>query len=187
MPKLPPGSAQFGGFYFESHVSVLAVSSGFTRRWSGDPQFPDNGTAYLQPSERTQLGFQYVGGSRRFDAVSVDLALYSTASLEPVTVRFLAYSYGSPSFAATEFEIRGAVDGLGRPAFQTFYFPPEFRGMYSLHVAPTGALWSLDNLAIFIPEPSAEALLGLGLGGLLVARRHRRGPAGPEIPAGSRS
>lgn len=172
-PEMPPGGVLQLVYYFESGVNAHTVPSlvGFTRRWSGGSLFPDNGTAYLQPARSQELFFTYMSG-RRFDAVSVDLALYSASSLEPVTVQFVAsgYSRHSDIIATAQFTVAGVVDAQGRPAFQTFYFPPEFRGMYYLSVMPTAPLWSLDNLVI-IPEPSVGALFLLGALGLWLLRR----------------
>lgn len=166
LPSMPPGSSVTGGTHHaESGMGAHAVGGGFTVRWSGDSSFPDNGTAYLQPGTSAELFFNYGGSSWAFNAVSVDLALYSASSLEPVTVQFIASGYSRTEniIATTEFTITGAVDGQGRPLFQTFYFPPEFSGMLYLSVTPTAPLWSLDNLVISpIPEPSSLALLGCG-------------------------
>ncbi len=142
VPALPPGSTGFSDYYPESGVGAHALGGYFTMRWSGDPLFPDNGTAYVQPRGSTDLFFNYGGSSWRFNAVSVDLALYSAASLDPVTVQFVAsgYNRGSDVIATTAFTVTGAVDSQGRPAFQTFYFPPEFQGMYYLSISPTAPL-----------------------------------------------
>jgi hypothetical protein len=178
LPEMPPSSSRRVGYYFESGVGVIGVGAGFTRRWSGDPMFPDNGTAYLQPASSEELFFTYAGG-HRFGAVSVDLALYSTASLEPIAVRFVGSGYrrGIDIIATTEFNVAGNVDNQGRPVFQTFYFGPEFTGLLYLSVMPIGPLWSLDNLVISVPEPSAGTLLLAG-GAILWAmrRRQRNGP-----------
>ncbi|MCW5553766.1 MAG: hypothetical protein KIS67_16610 [Verrucomicrobiae bacterium] len=164
-PERAPGSTTLFSFLSESGVGVHSLGGNSTMRWSGDPLFPDNGSAYIQPRGSTDLFFSYGGSGWRFDAVSVDLALYSASSLDPVTIQFVASGYTRTIdiIATTEFTITGAVDDQGRPLFQTFYFPPEFQGMYYLSVTPTAPLWSLDNLVISpIPEPSAWALLGCG-------------------------
>jgi len=72
-------------------------------------------------------------------------------------VRFNGYNYDGRLVVTEEFTTAGVMDSLGRPAFQTFYFGPEFRGVHSVGVTPGLPLWSLDNL-VFIPEPSAGAL-----------------------------
>lgn len=175
LPTLPPGTTTLAYNYPESAVGAHALGGLFTMRSSGGPLFPDNGSTYIQPRGSTGLFFDYFGSSRRFDAVSVDLALYSSSSLDPVTVQFVAsgYSRTSDIIATTQFTITPAVDGQGRPLFQTFNFPPEFRGMYYLSVTPTAPLWSLDNLVISIPEPSVFALLVAG--GFFLWAWQRRG------------
>jgi hypothetical protein len=171
-PVYPPGTQSTGwNIYSESAVGVHPSGSGdgFTRTWSGASLFPDNGTAYLQAGRAGLMYFDYYGSSTRFNAISVDLALYSTSSLDPVAVQFIAGGYSS-TIATTQFTITGAVDGQGRPLFQTFYFPPEFLGMHYLYVMPMDRLWSLDNLVISrIPETSTIALL---LGGALMLAGH---------------
>lgn len=176
LPERPPGSTALFSFLSESGVGVHSFGRNSTLRWSGNPLFPDNGSTYIQPRGSTDLFFNYGGSSWRFDAVSLDLALYSASSLEPVTVQFVASGYTRTIdiIATTEFTITGAVDDQGRPLFQTFYFPPEFSGMYYLSVTPTTPLWSLDNLVIAVPEPSAAALLFVG-GLLLASQWLRRG------------
>ncbi len=172
LPEKPAGYGTTNSPYYpESGVGVRALGGGFTLRWPGGLLFPHNGTPYLQPGGSEELFFTYAGVTETFAAVSVDLALYSAPSLDPVTVQFVAsgYTRGVSIIATTEFTVTGAVDSQGRPAFQTFYFPPEFKGMYYLSVSPLGPLWSLDNLVIYVPEPSSLALIGLG-GGLLAIR-----------------
>lgn len=175
--QMPPGTVWSNGSYYAE--SSVQAEGRFTLRWSGDPLFPDNGTAYLQPSGG-ELFFVYRGATRSFDAVSVDLALYSVSSLEPVTVQFAAsgYSRRQDIIATAQFTVAGVVDVQGRPTFQTFYFPPEFRGMYYLSVTPTAPLWSLDNLVVFIPEPASGTLLLFGALGLWLLRRQHLGEGG---------
>ena len=171
-PAMPPGSSSPLGFYTESGVDVHVTRGVVTRRWSGDPLFPDNGTAYLQAGSSNGLYLNYIGGGSPFNAVSVDLAPYSASSLDPVTVEFVGFAYGGPIIATAEFTV--TLDGQGRPAFQTFSFPQEFHGMHSLWIAPPAPAWSLDNLVISpIPEPSTTALLFCG-GALLAGHWLRR-------------
>ncbi|HEY9174821.1 MAG TPA: PEP-CTERM sorting domain-containing protein [Verrucomicrobiae bacterium] len=172
-PTLPPGSAAGSANYVEpgQGVDVNARGGGFTRRWSGDPMFPDNWTAYIQPGQSQLLFFTYMGAGHPFAAVSVDLALHSASSLEPVTVQFTASGYSGGIIATTAFTVAGTVDSQGQPAFQTFYFPPQFHDMYYLRLTPATSLWSLDNLVIYVPEPSALALLVVGSSLLWAARR----------------
>ncbi len=53
------------------------------------------------------------------------------------------------------------MDGTGPLAdFQTFYFGPEFAGVYQVRIPAYG--WSLDNLRLLVPEPGTGALLVVG-------------------------
>jgi len=174
-PAMPPGTSWQLRHYNEyDNAGVISVISkpptSFTRRWSGDSLFPDNGTAYLQPRQGTELVVMD-GRGRLFDLVSVDLAEYGTSAMEPVVVKFTGYSYGGLAITTAEFTTAGVVDSLGRPAFQTFQFGPEFSRVYSVGVTPGLPLWSLDNLVMYIPEPSAGALFALGTLALCLLRR----------------
>lgn len=187
-PDMPPGSSAQPPYYIESGVGAHTIPFllGFTRRWSGATLYPDNGSAYLQPIGGSDFYFNYLDAGKRFSAVSVDLALYNASSLDPVTVQFVAsgYNRGSDVIATTAFTITGAVDSQGRPLFQTFYFPPEFQGMYYLSISPTAPLWSLDNLTISVPEPSSLAVcLCSGALWLMARRRFKGGGQGVSVAA----
>jgi hypothetical protein len=180
LPEKPPGYGTTNSPYYpEAGVGVHASGGGFTLRWPGGLLFPHNGTPYLQGGGSERLYFTLGGAGQTFAAVSVDLALYSASSLDPVTVQFRAYGYLGEleTIATTEFTVTGVLDSQGRPAFQTFYFPPEFKGMYYLFVTPLGPQWSLDNLVIYVPEPSVLALLLVGGGLLWFGRRRLSGAA----------
>src|SRR6266508_3127444 len=71
-PEMPPGGSLQPPYYFDSGVGAHTVPSllGFTRRWSGGALFPNNGSAYIQPRGSTDLFFDYIGSSGRFNAVS---------------------------------------------------------------------------------------------------------------------
>ncbi len=101
-----------------------------------------------------------------FGLSSVDLAEWSTDYPEPVRVRFIGYKPDG-STVTTDLVTDGSIDGTGPLAdFQTLYFGPEFSGLVRVRIPTYG--WSLDNLVVTIPEPSAGGLLFLGaaLGGL---------------------
>ena len=106
-----------------------------------------------------------------FDLVSVDLAEYSTVVPAAVTVPFIGYRPDGNTVVGS-FTTDGIMDGNGPLAdFQTFYFDSRFRGLTRVEIPAYG--WSLDNLFVSVPEPSAGGLLFLGaaLGGLRFFRR----------------
>jgi hypothetical protein len=103
----------------------------------------------------------------------VDLAEYSMAFQEALTVRFVGYKSDGSTVTA-DLVTDGIIDGTGPLAdFETFQFGPEWSGLSRVEI-PT-ALWSLDNLVVSIPEPGTWALLLLG--SLLIARRCFRPPS----------
>jgi hypothetical protein len=113
--------------------------------------------------------FNYINAPA-FDLIAVDLAEYSTFFQEPVSVRFLAYRTDG-SIVTTTLVTDGIIDGTGPLAdFQTFYFGAEFRGLTRVEMPNSG--WSLDNLVVSVPEPTAGALLFTGIA-LACARRFR--------------
>jgi hypothetical protein len=104
--------------------------------------------------------FSFTNGTV-FGLVSVDLAGYSTV-VPDFSVPFVGYLPGG-STVTTNFSGTGIN-------FRTVYFGPEFSGLTRVEI-PTYA-WSLDNVAVRIPEPGSGFLLLLG-GVLLWATRRR--------------
>jgi hypothetical protein len=116
--------------------------------------------------------FGLINGST-FGVFSVDLTEYSTVLPDPVTVPFIGY-LPDGSTVTNSFTTPG-YGGAGPLTFQTYHFGPEFSAVTKVAV-PT-ALWSMDNLSVFVPEPSSTALLLFGaltLGALEMRRRRRK-------------
>jgi len=117
--------------------------------------------------------FSFSNGSV-FGLVSVDLAEYSTGFQEPVTVHFVGYHQDGTT-ATTDLTTDGIIDGTGPLAdFQTFHFDNQFTGLTRVEIPTSG--WSLDNLSVSVPEPTAGALLVAGaltLGGLRLRNRRK--------------
>jgi hypothetical protein len=112
-----------------------------------------------------------------FGVLSVDLAEWSTGYPEPVTVPFVGYRHDGSTVTAS-FTTDGIIDGTGPLAdFQTFYFPPQFVGLYQVRIPTDG--WTLDNLVLSygVPEPGPGTLVMLGAG--LLGLRLLRRKAGP--------
>ena len=108
-----------------------------------------------------------------FGLVSVDLAEWSTAYPQPVTVPFVGYRPDGSTITAS-FTTDGIIDGTGPLAdFQTFYFPSGFTNLSHVEIPTDG--WTLDNLVLFVPEPSTGTLLTLGavLAGRRLSKRKR--------------
>lgn len=122
---------------------------------SGVNGAPDNGTAYLATSGG-RLGFTFISGMH-FNLVSFDLA-----EDRPLSVAFQVVGYKSMGVTVTNsFATDGIMDGTG-PAqdFQTFYFDSRFEDLYRVDILTDR--WALDNLVVYVPEPSAPCLLLLG-------------------------
>lgn len=135
--------------------------------------YPYDGSDYLDASLGDSLMFSFTNGSL-FGLVSVDLAEYSTLfSNEPAMVPFFGYRQDG-STVTNIFTTDGFIDGTGPGAdFQTFYFK-NFTDLTRVEIPTFG--WSLDNLVVSIPEPSAGVLLllsGVALGALKWRNRPR--------------
>jgi hypothetical protein len=136
------------------------ASFGFVRRHSvQDPLWPDNGTTYLQAGLGDSQAFAFLDETV-FDLVSVQLAGYS--SVVPDAVIRINGFRSDGSIATTEV-VRNGIN------FETFYFDPGFRGLTRVEFPTYG--WSLDNLVVAIPEPSALVLFICG--GLIIATMNR--------------
>ena len=83
--------------------------------------FPENGSTYIAAGLGASFMFSALDGSA-FNLLSVDLAEYSTAVPNAVTVPFVGYRLDG-SVVNASFTSDGIIDGTGPLAdFQTFYF-----------------------------------------------------------------
>ena len=174
-PMQPPGTAYYIQQYSEGGIlfTPMAWSEGFGRRGENPRDgWPDNGSAYLQASLGDSLQFVFLDGSV-FDLISVDLAEWSSALPEAVTVQFVGHRYDG-STVSTILTSDGVFDGEGPLAdFETLYFDPkEWTGLIRVEV-PTD-IWALDNVVVFVPEPSGVSLLMVGAAIIWASRRRNR-------------
>ena len=170
-PEILPGGYSMEPVYYESGAWFRADPLGvqFQRSWW---YFPDNGSTHL----RANIGviFSLTNGAP-FDLISVDLAEYATGIGNPATVHVVGYRADGATVVA-DFTTDGIIDGPGgEPDLETFIFGSGFSNLTSVEIPsfPYSTPYSLDNLVISIPEPSALGLFGVG-GLLLVARRRVR-------------
>lgn len=174
-PLQPPGSTYNTQSYREAGVWFAPIpgTDGFGRRGSNPPPgWPDNGTAYVLAGLGDSLVFGLDDGSD-FGLVSVDLAEWSTAYPEAVTVPFVGYRRDGSTVTAS-FTTDGVMDGNGPLAdFQTFYFGAEFVGVYRVRIPAYG--WSLDNLVVSVPEPGTSTLLAIGAVLMALGSSKRKG------------
>jgi hypothetical protein len=174
-PLQPPGSAYLIQSYREAGVWFAPIpgTDGFTRQGSSPPPgWSDNGTAYVMAGMGDSLMFGLDDGSD-FGLASVDLAEWSTAYPEAVTVPFVGYRQDGSTVAAS-FTTDGIMDGTGPLAdFQTFYFGAEFAGVYRVRIPACG--WSLDNLVVSVPEPGTSTLLAIGAALMALGSSKRKG------------
>jgi len=137
-----------GGMWFRP----LQGSAGFGRTGGGlTSLFPYDGSPYLHGAFGDSLAFSFQTGSL-FGVFSVDLAGYSTV-VPDFTVDFVGYR-SDGSTISTSFSGNG-ID------FRTVNFGPDWSsGLTRVEIPNYG--WSLDNLVVSIPEPSAGALVLVG-------------------------
>jgi hypothetical protein len=171
-PPQPPGTAVLIQHYGEAGFSFGPIGqTGFVRQGGSISFYPENGSTYLQAGLGSTLMFHYLNGPV-FSLVSVDLAEYSTVVPDAAIVPFIGYRFDG-STVNISFVTDGIIDGTGPLAdFETFHFGPEWSGLTRVEIPTYG--WSLDNLVVFIPEPSAVALLLVG--GLVFSICTRRKP-----------
>jgi hypothetical protein len=176
-PLQPPGSDFLVQQYFESGMYFRSPpgSDGFARTWTGlPPEWPNNGTPYLSAGAGDSLAFSFANESS-FGVASVDLAGFSTGAPD-YTVDFVGYRSDGGTIS-TSFSGTG-VD------FQTYYFGSDWSsGLTRVEIPNYG--WSLDNLVVAVPEPSANALLIIGF---IISRFRRKKLAGgtPALQASNR-
>ncbi len=157
-PLVQPATARIVQEYYEYGMSFTPIDpdapfAGFVRRKGGGtppPDWPDNGTAYLQAGAAESLKFSFLNGSP-FALSSVDLAAWNGENPD-FAVHFVGYRQDG-SVVTADFSGTGSE-------FRTFHFGPEFSGLSRLETSDIA--WSLDNLAVSIPEPGTGALLVLG-------------------------
>lgn len=175
-PSLPPGTGLKVSEYVEAGIRFrplyeeTVISQGVFRFRGPYWDFPDNGTTYFGGTGNRTNTLTFGRADRgAFSLMAVELADFCVHSPGPGTVQFVGYRLDG-SVVRTEFALARVVVN-GRPEFESFRFGPEFSDLE--HVEVPTQFWWMDNLVIYIPEPSSLALLVLGGGGWLVARRCR--------------
>jgi len=163
------GLAPFNGFSFRlgtppPHDGMAIIGA------VGPAGYPHNGTPYvgfintlgtaqlivIAYTNAAERGESFLNGGP-FGLVSVDLADPVAPSLSPVSITFNGFRVDNSLVTQTF-----TVGGGGSATFQNFLFSPDFgSGLVRVEI-PSGA-WAMDNLVFTVPEPSAPALLGLGL------------------------
>jgi len=141
-------------------IGTVGIGSlGFVRIGSSlntQTRRPANGKAYLQANLESTLMFGFASG-QAFDLLSVDLAEYSITERWPATISFIGY-HSDGSVVATDLTTDGIIDGGGPGVdFQTFHFDSRFTDLTRVEIPASS--WSLDNIAVAIPEPGISILL----------------------------
>jgi hypothetical protein len=153
-PVVAPGTRVSVGSYYEAGMSFRPLPQVLTFDRVGAPtdlSLPDNGTAFVQVGSGEALMFSFTDGSP-FSLVSVDLAGYSSDAPD-ATIQFWGF-HADGSIATTNVGRHGIT-------FETYFFGPDFSDLTRVEI-PTHD-WSLDNLVVSVPEPSALSLCLLGL------------------------
>ena len=116
----------------------------------GPGKFPDNGTAFIKLGSGNSYEVFGMNGEI-FDALSIDLAEYSTVFTVPKTISFVG-TKADGSLVRTSFRTDGKI-GPGAPGggFERFLFPESFQDLVNLRAA--NDLFSLDNLKLWVVPP----------------------------------
>lgn len=153
-PDQVPGSQILVQQYIEQgmYFRALPNTDGFARVWTGmPPEWPNNGTPYLQATLGDSLVFNVADGAS-FGLASVDLAAFTTG-LPSYAVTFVGYRPNGSTITAN-------FSGHGTD-FQTYHFDPDWSSdLVKVEIPNDG--WSLDNLVVAVPEPGSFAFLTLG-------------------------
>jgi hypothetical protein len=117
----------------------------------GPGSYPENSTAFVKLLKGSS--YEVFGRNNEvFDAISIDLAEYSTVFPTPKTIGFIG-TKADGNLVSTSFITDGRI-GPGAPGggFETFHFPHTFQDLVNLRADSTG--FSLDNLKLqVISEP----------------------------------
>lgn len=173
-PWLSNGTVYYNQYFDSSGIELRLADLGqpdanLVRIGVGLAGHPNNSTPhiefdnYLNIQQHTTI-FQTNGSP--FGLTAVDLADPVAPSLAPVSITFNGYR-ADDSMVSQTFTTLGSGS-----AFQTFYFGSDFAFGLTRVEIPSSA-WAMDNL-VFVPEPGAGVLLGLGLLALASARHIRR-------------
>ncbi len=114
------------------------------------------------------MAFSFPGGTS-FSLLSFDLAEGGTNNPVPMTIQMIGYLHGGGALTNV-FTTDGIIDGPGGLAdFQTFYPDSGFTALDRIEIRSGG--FSLDNVRLWVPEPSSASLVLLGGAWLLAWRR----------------
>jgi hypothetical protein len=154
---------QIGGYTQSGMHFAPAPFGSLLLNGGGMPGYPGNGTGYLElpdngtPNNRLTIGpTAAFPTSAPFNLISFDAARY--ADLAPPTLTVVGYSVMASPVTNYFTVASGGSD------FQTFHPDASFVNLFEVEVyGDSWGRFSLDNLVISgVPEPSADALVGLG-------------------------
>ncbi|HKL22945.1 MAG TPA: hypothetical protein VJ904_14150, partial [Tichowtungia sp.] len=141
--------------WVEQGYSVAIPNFMYHSSASIQPGRADNGTHELITISAggTPLSISRTNGAV-FDAVSIDLAEYSTVINDHRAIQFVGNRQGGSQVSHT-FQLDGVIDGVGgSDDFETFRFPNTFTNLLSLEI--TTPPFSLDNLVV-LETPASPA------------------------------
>ena len=135
----------------------------------GADNTPRNGTAFMlfyrQENPLDYVAFNLTNGST-FGLASIDLADPTAPSPSPVSISFLGFKPDGSTVTNTF-----TTPGSGASTFLNYQFTPAFSsGLVSVKIDATR--WAMDNLVFTVPEPSAVALVAIGLFGMMLKGRN---------------